>query len=70
MHVLGQRASERGLPVPDAPSSRRKSDCLDHATHKRPGARSRTRVEVRELNAMISQLLDRQADEAEERSWK
>lgn len=55
MQVVGQRASERGLPVPVADQEEETGLYLDHAaTHKRPGARWRTRVEVRESNAVIS----------------
>jgi hypothetical protein len=64
MHVLDQRASERGL----AGAEEGNSDYLDHATHKRPVewnplAYSSGMMEVRELNAMIPQLLDRGAAE-------
>ena len=67
MHVLGQRASERGLPAPDAEQKKEiRLPGPRHAQTTWNGTRSRTRVQVRELNAMIPQLLDREAEEEEE----
>jgi len=57
-------ASERGLPAPDAEQKEEiRLPGPRHAQTTWNGTRSRTRVEVRELNAMIPQLLDREAEE-------